>query len=595
MTLKRSWRNIIQAFSGLFVAAIILLAAFVFDQFQDRRDQPSEIAAQHRRVPGEQSPLNFQLLDESLASGIGAMPMQGSAGGGEGAVYGDAMRRLKGAAIAVADVNNDGLQDIFLTYSIFKDESANQLFINRGAGRFEDQTEAAGLARLHGRGFFLDLTNSGHRDLVLLERCPRVYRNDGKGHFLKDETVDLGCHCLVYGANALDVNEDGYIDLLLSPYAAACTESPNNRAQATNGGRPVFYESQKGAAFKRVEPAGLAKSSGWTHAIGVADLDRSGRSDIWFATDYGSDRIFLSNGSKGFVDVTSDNTDSAYQGNGMSAEVADIDNDGKPAVFVSHVFQRYYNVEGNALWKWRESQRFDEISVERGVDRCGFAWGAKFADLDNDGWQDLVVGNGFRTASAERNYFFANGTVDSGAKYMLRRSRMWPPIRDLSWSGFQSPCLFMNRSGKFVDMAKFTDFSESFLSDNRGVATIDVENDGHLSLAFSSQNQPGQLFRNRPILNQAVPAWIGFRLIGRHANRDGFGAKVEVRFVDGRILTRELQPLNGYMTQSDSRIHFGLGDSPKIESVIVHWPAPRFAEQRVLSFQLNTYNEVEEL
>lgn len=594
MISNQSWYQVLRAFSGLLIAMLILTAAYAFDRYQDRRDQPSEIAAQHRRSPNEESPLNFQLLDESKSAGVDGMPAHAEGAEEQSGYYGEALRRLKGAAVAVADVNSDGRPDIFVTYSLFKDESANRLFINQGGGRFEDATEKSGLAGLRGRGLFLDLTNSGRRDLVLLQNCPAVYRNDGKGVFKRDESVDLGCHCAIFGANVLDINDDGYIDLLLSPYAAKCNESPNNRAQATNGGLPIFFENQKGLTFKRVERPGLPVRPGWTHAIGVADIDYSGRSDIWFATDYGSDRIFLNDGKHGYTDVTSENTDHTYQGNGMSAEMADIDNDGRPVVFVSHVFQRYYNVEGNALWKWQAGHQFSEISSERGVNRCGFAWGAKFADVDNDGWQDLVVGNGFRSANRERNYYFANGTVDSGAQYMLRQSRMWPSMRDLSWSGYQSPCLFMNQSGKFVDMAKFTDFSYNFSSDNRGVATIDVENDGRLGFVFSNQSQPAELYRNRPIGKSPPPAWIGFELIGSRANRDALGAKVEVRLNDGRVLRREIQPFNGYMAQSDGRVHFGLGHAPKISSVVITWPGPRFGEQKLSGFELGTYNKVVE-
>jgi hypothetical protein len=151
----------------------------------------------------------------------------------------------------------------------------------------------------------------------------------------------------------------------------------------------------------------------------------------------------------------------------------------------------------------------------------------------------------------------------------MEDARSWPPMADASMDGYQQKCVFWNRGDRFENVVAGTGMKLDF-SDGRGLAVIDYLNDGGSSLVASSVGQPARLYRDEPAPGNA---WIGFRLRGTRSNRDAFGAEVTIRLRGGRTLARQLQPANGFQSQSDGRLHFGLGPAPAIESAAVRWPS----------------------
>ena len=172
----------------------------------------------------------------------------------------------------------------------------------------------------------------------------------------------------------------------------------------------------------------------------------------------------------------------------------------------------------NFLWKSLKDERFRNQSQDKGVHACGFAWGSKFVDLDNDGRLDLVVANGFLSQNQTFDYrYIMDSLVGGGSRKITADPRAWPPMNDASIEGFQEACVFWNRGGRFVDASYDTPFKGD-LADERGVAAIDWNNDGRVGFLMAVRDGRLKAYRTTP---PAGSRWIGFKLkIGRASCRE---------------------------------------------------------------------------
>jgi hypothetical protein len=222
--------------------------------------------------------------------------------------------------------------------------------------------------------------------------------------------------------------------------------------------------------------------------------------------------------------------------------------------------------ECNMLWHNNGDGTFSDVSKETGTCATLWGWAAKFGDFDNDGWQDLFVVNGLRSAGKE-NYVstLVNMIIKPGIDFSDLNN--WPPIGNMTWSGFQKKKMFHNMGGQ-----SFQEISAAAGVDNdrdgRGIGMADFDNDGRLDLYQTNVDQPSMFYRN---VTERVGNWVQLKLIGTHANRDAIGARVKLT-AGGLTQIREVNGGNGYAGQSMSRLHFGLGNTSKVESVEIHWP-----------------------
>ena len=167
----------------------------------------------------------------------------------------------------------------------------------------------------------------------------------------------------------------------------------------------------------------------------------------------------------------------------------------------------------------------------------------------------------------------------------------WPPIGDASLGGYQNACVFYNDGkGRFENVVRSTGMGND-LSDERGIALIDFKNNGSQSLAIANQNQVMKFYE---VIQRNDNRWIGFKLVGTKSNRDAFGAFMRVTMTDGSKLSRQLQTMNTYGSQSDSRLHFGLGIKSTIQSIFLRWPSGNVQEFSGDHFALNKYHLVTE-
>lgn len=579
----------LSSYTGLIVALLVMGAGYAVSK---QSSGPSVFHGNHR--------LNFQLTEVSKKSGVlnkhstffvhpSLAKMQPYLAG-------------TSASVAVVDYDNDGWPDLYVNNSEIG--SKNRLFHNNKNGTFTDLAEQVHIANVNRpypsyRPIFFDFDNDGYKDLLLLSYCPRFFRNTG-GSF--SEVSNIGIECGMYAAAGalVDFNGDGYLDLVLAPYEEKdlifsppkdLRVLPDNFIAATNGSPIYVFENQSGKKFRRIENKLGMNHLGWHNALGTYDIRGSGRSDLWFAVEFGPEKLYFNEGKFKIRDSSPSLLRKNFSRNGMGVEIADIDNDGHPIVVTSHIYVSGQKVGGNTAWKWRKEGEFEEISRERGLNNCGWAWGAKFVDLDNDGNLDLVMGNGFISANPKKSYWYPLNTIDASDRKIVSDLNYWPAIKDASLAGYQRACIFLNLgNGHFVDVASATSMVDD-LSDERAVAVVDFYNNGSQSLAIANQKQDFKLYRVDQLNKNS---WIGFRLTGTRSGRDAFGTKITLTLQDGRTLSRQLQPLNGYNSQSDARLHFGLGADAIIQSMRLVWPSGREQIFNGASFAVNQYHSITE-
>jgi hypothetical protein len=493
-----------------------------------------------------------------------------------------------GAAVAVGDYDDDGYEDLFLTDS--ENGRANHLFHNNGDGTFTDVAQEAGVAggndamNIVSDAIWFDYDNDGLPDLLVARfGTPILYHNEGRGKF-RDVTASSGLHKFgnTIAVIAFDYDNDGYLDLLFGNYFQPVNlldlkdphVLPNNLDGATNGGGVTLWHNTGRGTFEEVtDKAGLGKLTGWTLDVGHGDFNNDGLQDIYLACDFGTDHVFLNNGDGTFREVTEKATGWDTK-KGMNVDVADYNNDGWLDIYVTNIYDDYMK-ECAMLWQNLGDGTFTDVSQEVGVCDTGWGWGAKFGDFDNDGWQDLFVANGLRSAGPE-NYLTILLPMITAPGVDFSDVNSWPDIGNRSWSGYQKKRFFRNLGdGAFREIGAEVGVNND--RDGRGVAVIDFDNDGRLDLVQTNADQAPILYHN---VSQKVGNWIELKLIGTKSNRDGIGARVQVK-AGGITQIRELDGGNGYAGESSRRVHFGIGAASKIDHLQVRWPSGRIEQVEV--------------
>jgi enediyne biosynthesis protein E4 len=503
-----------------------------------------------------------------------------------------------GAAVAVGDYDNDGYEDLFITDS--EEGQPNHLFHNNHDGTFTDVAQEAGVAggndasNIVSDALWFDYDNDGLPDLLIARfGTPILYHNEGHGRF-RDVTAGSGLNKFgnTIAVVAFDYDNDGYLDLLFGNYFQPVNlldlkdphVLPNNLDGATNGGGVTLWRNTGKGTFEDVtDKAGLGKVTGWTLDVGHGDFTNDGLQDIYLACDFGTDHIFLNNGDGTYREITEKATGWDTK-KGMNVDVADYNNDGWLDIYVTNIYDDYMK-ECAMLWQNMGDGTFTDVSQEVGVCDTGWGWAAKFGDFDNDGWQDLFVVNGLRSAGPE-NYLTILLPMITKPGVDFSDVNNWPDIGNRSWSGFQKKRLFHNvGDGTFREIGADAGINNE--RDGRGIGVIDLDNDGLLDLVQTNADQSPIVYHN---VSQNTGNWVELKLIGTKSNRDGVGARVQLQ-VGGLTLIRELDGGNGYAGESSRRIHFGIGSATKIDRMQIHWPSGRIEQVDV---PINRLSYVEE-
>jgi len=495
---------------------------------------------------------------------------------------GDVLRMFTsgGASVGLADYDNDGFDDIFVTDS--DTGQSNHLFHNNGNLTFTDVTQSAGVAggndanSIVSDALWFDYDNDGWPDLLVVRfGTPLLYHNEHNGTF-RDVTSTSGLNKFgnTIAAIAFDYDNDGRLDLLFGNYFQPVNlldlrdphVLPNDLDNAVNGGGASLWHNNGDGSFTDVtERAGLGKHTGWTLDVGHGDFNNDGFQDIYLACDYGTDRLFLNNGDGTFRDVT-EKAIGLDTKKGMNVEVGDYDNDGWLDIYVTNITDEYMK-ECNMLWHNNGDGTFTDVSKETGTCDTLWGWGAKFGDFDNDGWLDLFVADGLRSAGPE-NYIpvLLNLITTPGVDFTDVNN--WPAIGNMTWSGYQKKKLFRNLGTQvFKEISAEAGVDNAL--DGRGVALADFDNDGRLDIYQTNADQPSFLYHNQ---TEGAGNWVELKLIGTKSNRDAIGTRVKLQAGDQRLM-REVDGGNGYAGQSSTRVHFGIGHATKIDALEIHWPS----------------------
>jgi hypothetical protein len=476
------------------------------------------------------------------------------------------------AGVAVIDFDNDGWEDLYFVNGAAipaldktGEEDWNRLYRNRGDGAFEDVTARAGVA---GAGYGMaaaaaDYDNDGWTDLFVAGVNRNIlYRNNGDGTF-RDVTAKAGVagdrpeKMWSISAGFFDYDNDGLLDLFVSnycrwnpatePYCGLMKDGyrtychPKHYAGFPNS----LYRNNGDGTFTDVsEKSGIGRHTGKGMGVAFADYDGDGWMDVFAANDTARNFLFHNKGDGTFDEVglpagVGLNEDGMALSS-MGADFRDIDNDGRPDIFVTALSNETF-----PLFLNRGDGVFEDATYPSGLGFLSLAsggFGNGVFDLNNDGWKDIFAAGSHvmdneelysSRTSKQRNWVFAN--LGNG-KFAAATADAWP--------------------------ARF----------HRGVAFADLDNDGRIDAAVSCLNEPAELWRN---LSAPEHHWIQFELRGTHANRDGIGARIRIRDEAGKVQYNHLTTSVGYACSSTKRVHFGLGGSARVEEVEILWPGGR--------------------
>lgn len=544
-----------------------------------------------------------------------------------------------GGGVAIGDINNDGLADIFLT----SNKGANKLYLNKGNFKFDDISKTAGIIeddKWNTGVVFTDINADGWLDIYVCSsgnmrngnRKNKLYINNQNETF-KESAAAFGLDISAYTTQVsfFDYDMDGDLDCFMinnSPIPVNQLGFANRRdlpdkdwpvADFLKGGGDHLFRNDNGKFKEVTKEAGLHGSLiSFGLGVSVGDINCDGYPDVFVSNDsYERDYLYINQKDGTFKDEIEDWMQH-MSFSSMGADIADINNDGYPELFTTDMLPVndlrlktigafdnidlfnskmsagfYYQYVQNCLHLNNQNGTFSDIANYSGVAATDWSWGALMFDMDNDGWNDLYVCNGVNRDVTNLDFmdFFADETyhkmVMTGKKSELDQILKEIPRTPLA-----------NKVYRNDKNLRFTDVGDSWGLDqptfSNGAAYGDLDNDGDLDLVINNENQPSFVYRNNAReINKNN--FVTVRLTGKQPNLFAIGSRV-VLYCGKQVLTREIVPSRGFQSSVDYKLVFGLGDM-KVDSMLIIWPDRTIKKvdnvplNKVLSFERDAENQ----
>jgi hypothetical protein len=515
-----------------------------------------------------------------------------------------------GGGVAIGDINNDGLQDIFFSGNMVK----NRLYLNKGDFKFENITDKSGVAQMQGwctGATMVDINGDGKLDIYICRsadgdaarRKNLLFINNGDLTFT-EKAEEYGLADPGYSTQAafFDYDKDGDLDMFLinhslQQYTGGVHEMTSVRGQRNPNFASKLYRNDNGHFTNVSDQAGIISNVlSFGLGLAIADVNNDGWPDVHVSNDFNEpDYLFINNKNGTFSEKLSDCMDhiSLFS---MGSDFADYNNDGLQDLVTLDMLPEdnktqkmhsgaenfdkmqmlfnqgfYFQFSRNMLQKNNGDGTFSEIGQLAGISNTDWSWASLFSDFDNDGNKDLFISNGYVKDYTELD--FLKYTMDETLRAREEHKEVatndfiqkMPSIRIPNY-------IFQNKGdGSFVK--KTAEWGLNHAGVSSGTAYVDLDNDGDLDLVINNTNDDAAIYRNNEE-KFSKNNYLKISLKGDAKNPFGIGAKVTLHCKD-TLYFQEQQPVRGFQSSVDPNLNFGVGKNQTIDSVVVIWPNDR--------------------